>query len=147
MAGRRKQKRTAKQAQEMAESNWLDESEPVNSEHQKMLEWLKTVKFKKTLINGVDEEDVWRKLEELNDMYEASLIEERAGNEALFDAYVNSAQAELKKYKMAVKTMKGNYDELVQKNRELEQRLELLTGKRSDDTMDQEDHSAGHHER
>lgn len=40
--------------------------------------WLKTVKFKKKLIGGVDEVEVWKKLEELNALYERALIAERA---------------------------------------------------------------------
>lgn len=40
--------------------------------------WLKTVKFKKKLFGGVDEVEVWKKIEELNSLYERVLIAERA---------------------------------------------------------------------
>lgn len=146
MAGKNRQKETADQAQAPPESDWLEESEPLNSEHQKLLDWLRTVKFKRALINGIDEEDVWRKLEELNQLYESSLIAERAGYEALLDDYACSAKEELKKYKVAVKTMKKHYDELAQMNYELEQQIEMLTGKKRGKAVNQGDHNAGYHE-
>lgn len=37
-------------------------------------EWLQTVKFKKVKFGGVDEADVWRKIDELNSLYEKALI-------------------------------------------------------------------------
>lgn len=41
-------------------------------------EWLKTVKFKKKLFGGVSEVDVWKKINELNAMYERALLKEHA---------------------------------------------------------------------
>jgi len=40
--------------------------------------WLSRVTFRKKLVGGVDPEDVWRKLEELNALYENALVAERA---------------------------------------------------------------------
>lgn len=145
MAGSKKQKGTADRAQAPPEADWVDESEPLNSEHQKMLEWLKTVKFKRSLVNGVDEVDVWRKLEELNNLYEASLIAERAGYEALLDEYETSAKEELKKYKLAVKTIKQHYDELVARYVDLERQLEMVTAQGRSRSANQVDHSNGNH--
>lgn len=46
-------------------------------------EWLKTVKFKRTTFGGVSEADVWKKISELNSLYEKALIavqtEQRGG--------------------------------------------------------------------
>ncbi len=39
--------------------------------------WLEKVKFKKRLFGGVDEKDVWEKIEELNTLYEAALKAEQ----------------------------------------------------------------------
>lgn len=44
--------------------------------------WLKRVKFKKRLFGGVDEADVWRKIEELNALYEKLLLLERGRQDA-----------------------------------------------------------------
>lgn len=33
-------------------------------------EWLSNVKFKKNIMGGLDEADVWKKIQELNDLYE-----------------------------------------------------------------------------
>ncbi|MCC8067250.1 MAG: hypothetical protein LIO94_09155 [Clostridiales bacterium] len=140
MAGSKKadskeQKEVASQAKASHEKDWLDASKPLNKEHQKMLEWLKMVKFRRTLINGVDEADVWRKIEELNHLYEGSLIAERASHEAILDKYVLK-EAELVRYKMAVKNIKKRYDEMVEKNKELQRQLEFLGGKKADSQSD-----------
>lgn len=45
---------------------------------QEIQNWLKSVKFKKKLFGGVDEVEVWKKIEELNSLYERVLIAERA---------------------------------------------------------------------
>ena len=41
-------------------------------------DWLENVKFKRKLVGGVDEQDVWAKINELNNLYEKLLIAERA---------------------------------------------------------------------
>ena len=55
----------------------------LNHEQQKIAEWLSKVKFRKQLVGGVSEQDVWQKIEELNKMYEAALSAERARYDAL----------------------------------------------------------------
>lgn len=41
-------------------------------------DWLENVSFKKRIIGGVDEAEVWKKIEELNALYERALIAERS---------------------------------------------------------------------
>ena len=60
-----------------------DDFTPVNFEHERMAEWIKRLKFRRKLFFGLDERDVWKKLSQLNDMYEASLRAERARYDAL----------------------------------------------------------------
>lgn len=48
--------------------------------------WLQKVRFRKCLFGGVNEADVWKKLEELNAMYETALAAERARYDALLEA-------------------------------------------------------------
>lgn len=56
---------------------------PLNYEHKLIREWLESVRFKPKRFGGVDEADVWRKIAELNDRYEAALAAERARYDAL----------------------------------------------------------------
>src|SRR5428012_418 len=41
-------------------------TEVINQEHKEIIKWFQTVKFRRTLFGGVDENDVWKKLQELN---------------------------------------------------------------------------------
>lgn len=54
-----------------------------NCAMESVAEWLKKVKFKKTLFGGVDERDVWKKLDELNVLYNEALVAERARYDTL----------------------------------------------------------------
>ena len=47
------------------------EKAPLNSEQKTIVEWLKKVRFRKQLFGGVSEQDVWKKIDELNkDLHE-----------------------------------------------------------------------------
>lgn len=48
-----------------------------NAEYNRISPWLAKVKFRKKLF-GVDETDVWKKIEELDAMYARALVAERA---------------------------------------------------------------------
>ena len=56
---------------------------------QEIKEWLDSVSFKKTKFGGVDEADVWKKIDELNSLYEKALIaalaEKNAGDNGTSD--------------------------------------------------------------
>ena len=58
--------------------------------------WLQKVKFKRSLIGGLREEDVWTKISELNALYEKALEAERIRCDVLIEHYrqeaVTSAQ-------------------------------------------------------
>ena len=49
-----------------------------NPELDEVARWLASVKFKKKLLGGLDPADVWKKLEELNALYENAIVAERA---------------------------------------------------------------------
>lgn len=78
----------------------------VNHEHDNIKKWLKDVKFKRQHIGGVDEVDVWKKIAELNDMYEHALSAERARYDALIAEAVDVKARELAK-KLYLKTMEN----------------------------------------
>ena len=59
------------------------EKEPLNSEQKTIVEWLKKVRFRKQLFGGVSEQDVWKKIDELNKLYDAALTAERIRYETL----------------------------------------------------------------
>ena len=65
----------------------LAETSSVNAEHDKLLAWFQTVRFRKKMFGGVDEVSLWRKLEELNRLYESALTAERARYDALLEMY------------------------------------------------------------
>lgn len=48
-----------------------------NPEFQNIALWLNSVKFKKKAVGGLDPDDVWKKIEELNSLYENALVAER----------------------------------------------------------------------
>ena len=56
---------------------------PLNHEQERIQKWLKQVRFKKTLFGGVSEADLWKKIAELNSLYEAAISAERARYDAL----------------------------------------------------------------
>lgn len=60
-----------------------DDPRPLNSEHRRMIAWLRKVRFKKRIFGGVSERDVWKKIAELNAMYDLALTAERARYDAL----------------------------------------------------------------
>lgn len=57
----------------------------LNHAQQAIGPWLSKLRFRRQLIGGVSEADVWKKIAELNDMYEAALCAERARYEALLE--------------------------------------------------------------
>ena len=59
--------------------------QPLNHEQQRIIEWLKKVRFKKRFFGGVHERDVWKKIEQLNSMYDLALRAERARYDALLE--------------------------------------------------------------
>ena len=59
------------------------EKAPLNSEQKTIVEWLKKVRFQKQLFGGVSEQDVWKKIDELNKLYDAVLAAERIRYETL----------------------------------------------------------------
>ncbi len=65
------------------EKKTISSKKILNTEHKKMLDWLQKVRFRKKIFGGVDEQDVWKKLEELNRMYEAALNAERTRYDVL----------------------------------------------------------------
>ena len=61
----------------------LGNVKPLNHEQECIQKWLEQVRFKKAFFGGVDEADLWKKIAELNSLYEAALSAERARYDAL----------------------------------------------------------------
>lgn len=66
-------------------------AEPLNHEQERIQKWLKQVHFKRAFFGGVDEADLWKKIAELNTLYEAALSAERARYDALLAQRCGSA--------------------------------------------------------
>lgn len=56
-------------------------------------DWLQQVKFKRSFFGGVREEDVWKKMSELNALYEKALAAERIRCDVLIEHYRQKSQA------------------------------------------------------
>lgn len=66
----------------------VDQPGALGREQKRIRQWLKQVRFRKRLFGGVDERDVWKKIGELNDMYNAALVAERARYDALLEQHL-----------------------------------------------------------
>lgn len=62
------------------------EGECISREQQEIVDWYRKVKFKKNLLGGVDEVQMWKKLEELYGLYANAIRAERARYDALLEA-------------------------------------------------------------
>lgn len=67
-------------------------AEPLNHEQKRIQKWLKQVRFRKTIFGGVNEADVWKKIAELNTLFEAALSAERARYDALLAEHASLAE-------------------------------------------------------
>lgn len=68
------------------EDNFSDYKE-LNPEQEKIAGWLEKLKFRKQVVGGVDEYDVWKKIVELNAMYEEALKAERIRCDVIINYY------------------------------------------------------------
>ena len=57
----------------------------ISPEHQAIVQWYKTVKFRKNLLGGVNEAAMWKKLEELYALYDAAIRAERTRYNVLLE--------------------------------------------------------------
>ena len=75
------------------------ETEPINAEQDKIIQWLKNVRFKKCIFGGVNESDVWKKIGELNAMYDAALTAERIRYDTMIEHYRRTCRINIQRYK------------------------------------------------
>ena len=61
------------------------EADALNREQLQIINWIKEVRFRKQLFGGVNEQDVWKKIETLNEMYDAALKAERVRYDVLLE--------------------------------------------------------------
>ena len=69
----------------------------ISPEHQAIVQWYKTVKFRKKLLGGVDEVAMWKKLEELYGLYDAAIRAERTRYNVLLEQQTGSLPLETTK--------------------------------------------------
>lgn len=69
----------------------------MSPQQQKIAEWLKAVRFRKKTFGGVSEADVWKKINELNGLYETALAAERARYDALLERQKREMTAYVRK--------------------------------------------------
>ena len=105
-----KEKKTAKKGSRNAQPERLPETKALNHEQEKLRQWFQEVKFRKVLFGGVDEIQLWKKLEELNQIYETSLSVERARYDALLADHQKSCNAVIRKYKKLAESRNTGQD-------------------------------------
>ena len=62
----------------------------ISPEQEAIIQWFRTVKFRKNLLGGVDEAAMWKKLEELYALYEAAIHAERTRYNVLLEQQTGS---------------------------------------------------------
>ena len=62
----------------------------ISPEQEAIIQWFRTVKFRKKLLGGVDEAAMWKKLEELYALYEAAIRAERTRYNVLLEQQTGS---------------------------------------------------------
>ena len=62
----------------------------ISPEQEAVIQWFRTVKFRKNLLGGVDEAAMWKKLEELYALYEAAIRAERTRYNVLLEQQTGS---------------------------------------------------------
>ena len=62
----------------------------ISPEQEAIIQWFRTVKFRKNLLGGVDEAAMWKKLEELYALYEAAIRAERTRYNVLLEQQTGS---------------------------------------------------------
>ena len=107
-----KEKKTAKKGSRNAQPERLPETKTkaLNHEQEKLRQWFQEVKFRKVLFGGVDEFQLWKKLEQLNQIYETYLSAERARYDALLADHQRSCNAVIRKYKKLAESRNTGQD-------------------------------------
>ena len=63
-----------------------------NENIKKIAKWLEDVRFQKQFFGGLSETDVWKKINELNQMYQAALEAERIRYNTLLEDYKKTGE-------------------------------------------------------
>jgi hypothetical protein len=63
-----------------------------NENLKKISEWLESVRFRKQFFGGISENDVWKKINELNQMYQAALEAERIRYNTMLEHYKKTGE-------------------------------------------------------
>lgn len=87
-------------------------TEVINQEHKEIIKWFQTVKFRRTLFGGVDENDVWKKLQELNQLYESAIRAERERYNILLTDHEKTYESLIYKYKQELMKMRARQSRL-----------------------------------
>ena len=70
---------------------------PLTEEHREIQAWLDSVKFRPKVLGGVDEQDVWKKVSELDALYAEALAAERVRYDTLLDNYKKNIASEVRR--------------------------------------------------
>ncbi len=113
----KRKSRKSPKPQRRSRQGWENKKEIF--ENEELLEWLQTVRFRKVFLGGLDERDVWKKIQELNGFYEAVVRDERARYDAIIEEHKKACNAVVRKYKLELYEMeKAEYGDKAEKSGE-----------------------------
>ena len=95
----------------------------LSREQEELLQWFQNVKFRKKLVGGVDEEHLWKKLEELNGLYDAAIRVERARYDALIREHTRVCNTVIQRYKQ--KLQENSESDMMKKSLHISHKREV----------------------
>lgn len=118
-------RKTVKRKETLSKKTKVDSTEVINQEHKEIIKWFQTVKFRRTMFGGVDENDVWKKLQELNQLYESAIRAERERYNILLIDHEKTYGALIYKYKQELMEKEGTIRQTKMDNTEDEMPQEI----------------------
>ncbi len=118
-------RKTVKRKETLSKKTKVDSTEVINQEHKEIIKWFQTVKFRRTMFGGVDENDVWKKLQELNQLYESAIRAERERYNILLIDHEKTYGALIYKYKQELMEKEGTIRQTKMDNAEDEMPQEI----------------------
>ncbi len=115
----RSAKRSSRSSNQTVQQSSAPDGPILTKQQEELLQWFKTVKFRKAFIGGIDERSMWKKLEQLNELYEKAILSERARYDAMLNAYKTTANKTIANYKNALNAEQEQNQLLAQKLAEM----------------------------
>ena len=115
MAGKYGQKpSTASKKATVTPETIADEATPLNHVENQILTWFQTVRFRKITFGGLDEDDLWKKMSDLYDLFHQAISAERARYEGQLQSYAKSTTEKVNSLEAENESLRQQLGELYQ---------------------------------